>query len=60
MTEYYRTGSTPPPGGESLNTEQDTAQLVKDQASDLADSSVQAGGRPARLATRRTAKAPRQ
>jgi hypothetical protein len=43
MTENYLTGSTPPPGGESLETEQDTAQLVKDQASDLANSGVQAG-----------------
>ena len=43
MTENYLTGSTPPPGGESLETEQDTAQLVKDQASDLANRSVQAG-----------------
>jgi hypothetical protein len=43
MTENYLTGTTPPPGGESLETEQDTAQLVKDQASDLANSSAQAG-----------------
>jgi hypothetical protein len=43
MTEKYLAGSTPPPGGESPETEQDTAQLVKDQASGLANSSVQAG-----------------
>jgi hypothetical protein len=43
MTENYLTGSTPPPGGESLETERDTAQLVKDQASDVANSSAQAG-----------------
>ena len=43
MTENYLAGSTPPPGGGSLETEQDTAQLVKDQASDLANSSAQAG-----------------
>jgi hypothetical protein len=43
MTENYPTGTTPPPAGEWPETEQDTAQLVKDQASDLANSSVQAG-----------------
>jgi hypothetical protein len=43
MTEYYPTGTTPPPAGEWPETEQDTAQQVKDQASDLANSSVQAG-----------------
>ena len=43
MTENYPTGTTPPPSGEWPETEQDTAQLVKDQASDLANSSVQAG-----------------
>jgi hypothetical protein len=45
MTENYLTESTPPPGGESLETEQDTAQLVRDQASDLANNGVQAGKR---------------
>jgi hypothetical protein len=45
MTEKYLTESTSSPGGESLETEQDTAQLVKDQASDLANNSVQAGKR---------------
>jgi hypothetical protein len=43
MTENYLTESTPPPGGQSLETEQDKAQLVKDQASDLANSGAQAG-----------------
>ena len=43
MTENYPTGTTPPPAGEWAETEPDTAQLVKDQASDLASSSVQAG-----------------
>jgi hypothetical protein len=43
MTENYLAGTTPPPGGGSLETEQDTAQLVKDHASDLANSSAQAG-----------------
>jgi hypothetical protein len=43
MTKNYLTGSTPPPGGGSLETEQGTAQLAKDQASDLANSSAQAG-----------------
>jgi hypothetical protein len=43
MTENYLAESTPPPGGESLKTEQDTAQLAKDQASDLANSGAQAG-----------------
>ena len=43
MTENYPTGTTPPPYGEWPETEQDTTQLVKDQASDLANSSVQAG-----------------
>ena len=42
MTENYLTGSTPPPGGGSLETGQDAAQLVKDQASGLATSSTQA------------------
>jgi hypothetical protein len=43
MTENYPTGTTPPPAGEWPETQQDTAQLVKDQASDLATSGVQAG-----------------
>jgi hypothetical protein len=43
MTENYLTGTTPPPAGEWPETEQDTAQLAKDQASGLANSSVQAG-----------------
>jgi hypothetical protein len=43
MTENYPTGTTPPPTGGWPETEQDTTQLVKDQASDLANSSVQAG-----------------
>ena len=45
MTENYPTGTTPPPYGEwpETETEQDTSQLVKDQASDLANSGVQAG-----------------
>jgi hypothetical protein len=43
MTENYPTGTTPPPAGGWPETEQDTTQLVKDQASDLASSSVQAG-----------------
>ena len=43
MTENYPTGTTPPPAGGWPETEQDTTQLVKDQASDLAGSSVQAG-----------------
>jgi hypothetical protein len=45
MTENYQTGTTPPPIGKWTETEaeQDTAQVVKDQASDLANSSVQAG-----------------
>ena len=45
MTENYPTGTTPPPYGEwpETETEQDTTQVVKDQASDLANSSVQAG-----------------
>lgn len=43
MTENYLPGSAPPPGGEWPESEQDTAQLVKDQASGQANSSVQAG-----------------
>jgi hypothetical protein len=43
MTENYPTGTTPPPAGGWPETEQDTAQLVKDQASDLANSGVRAG-----------------
>jgi len=43
MTENYPTGTTPPSAGEWPETEQDTTQLVKDQASDLANSGVQAG-----------------
>jgi hypothetical protein len=43
MTENYPTGITPPPASEWPETEPDTAQLVKDQASDLANSGVQAG-----------------
>jgi hypothetical protein len=45
MTENYPTGTTPPPTGVWPQTEQeqDTTQLVKDQASDLANSGVQAG-----------------
>jgi hypothetical protein len=43
MTENYPTGTTPPPPGEWPGTERDTAQLVKDQASGLANSSAQAG-----------------
>ena len=43
MTENYPTGITPPPAGEWPETDQDTTQLVKDQASDLANSGVQAG-----------------
>ena len=43
MTENYLPGSAPPPGGEWPEPEQDTAQVVKDQASGLANSSVQAG-----------------
>ena len=45
MTENYPTGTTPPPTGVWPETEQeqDTTQVVKDQASDLANSSVQAG-----------------
>jgi hypothetical protein len=43
MTENYPTGTTPPPVGGWPETDHDTAQPVKDQASDLANSSVQAG-----------------
>ena len=43
MTENYPTGTTSPPNGEWPETETDTTQVVKDQASDLANSSVQAG-----------------
>jgi hypothetical protein len=43
MTENYPIGTTPPPPGEWPETEQDPAQRVKDQASDLANSGVQAG-----------------
>jgi hypothetical protein len=43
MTENYLPGSTPPPRGEALAQEQGTTQVVKDQASDLGHSSVQAG-----------------
>ena len=45
MTENYPTGTTPPPYGEwpEAEPEQDTTQVVKDQASDLANSGVQAG-----------------
>ena len=45
MTENYPTGTTSPPNGEwpETETQQDTTQVVKDQASDLANSSVQAG-----------------
>ena len=44
MTENYLPGSTPPqPGGSAGRTEQDTAQLVKDQAAGLGNSGVQAG-----------------
>lgn len=45
MTENYPTGTTPPPAGgwPETQTKQDTTQVVKDQASDLANSGVQAG-----------------
>jgi len=45
MTENYPTGTTSPPNGEwpETETQQDTTQVVKDQATDLANSSVQAG-----------------
>jgi len=45
MTENYPTATTPPPNGgwPETETQQDTTQVVKDQASDLANSSVQAG-----------------
>ena len=44
MTENYPTGTTPPPcGWPETQTKQDTTQVVKDQASDLANSGVQAG-----------------
>jgi hypothetical protein len=43
MTENYLPGSAEPPRGEALAQEQGTAQVVKDQASDLSHSSVQAG-----------------
>jgi hypothetical protein len=43
MTENYPTGTTPPLAGGWPEKEHATAQPVKDQASDLADSSVQAG-----------------
>src|SRR3984885_11817563 len=45
MTENYPTGTTSPPNGEwpETETQQDTTQVVKDQASDLASSGVQAG-----------------
>jgi hypothetical protein len=43
MTENYLPSSTPPPRGEALAQEQGTTQIVKDQASDLGHSSVQAG-----------------
>jgi hypothetical protein len=43
MTENYLPGSAPPPRGEALAQEQGTTQVVKDQASDLGHSSVQAG-----------------
>ncbi len=43
MTENYPTGTTPPPAREWPEAEQDKSQLVKDQASDLATSGVQAG-----------------
>ena len=42
-TPNYPTSSTPPPACGWPETEHDTAQLAKDQASDLASSSVQAG-----------------
>ena len=45
MTENYPTGTTSPPvgGWPETETQQDTPQVAKDQASDLANSSVQAG-----------------
>src|ERR1700733_14953223 len=45
MTENYPTGTTSPPNGEwpETETQQDTTQVVKDQASYLANSGVQAG-----------------
>jgi hypothetical protein len=43
MTENYLPGSALPPRGEALAPEQDTTQVVKDQASDLGHSSAQAG-----------------
>ena len=45
MTENYPTGTTPPPTAEwpEMEPEQDTTQVVEDQASDLANSGVQAG-----------------
>ena len=45
MTENYPTGTTPPPAAEwpEMEPEHDTTQVVKDQASDLANSGVQAG-----------------
>ena len=51
MTENYLPGSAQPPGGEWPEPEQGTAQLVKDQASGLANSSVQAGKHVSDVAT---------
>ena len=42
MTENYLPGSTPP-RGKALAPEQGTTQVAKDQASDLGNSSIQAG-----------------
>jgi len=45
MTENYPTGTTSRPSGgwPETQTQQDTTQVVRDQASDLANSGVQAG-----------------
>jgi hypothetical protein len=43
MTDNYLPGSAPPPRGESLAREQDTTQVLKEQASELGHGSAQTG-----------------
>jgi hypothetical protein len=50
MTDNYQPGSAPPQPGVSPAQEQDTAQLVKDQAAGLGNSGVQAGKQVADVA----------
>lgn len=55
MKENYLPGSTPPQRGEAWAQDQGTAQVVKDQASDLGHSSVQTGKHVADVAREQAA-----